>query len=629
MNKLSMRALHVKTWVLPILALVLTVTIQAAFGAGSPPTDAVSVTPTWRAQLLGEQVGFDATRRDYPPFEDSTDDPPPPPPPPPPPHRYLRLTDEQIYTVPNYNGTMQIITTITTITQTDKKTGERTQTQTTQVTEVMTVSSDDLIAAELGLTLEEYYAWVAAYHGASTIISEVEKLDPGKDANDTSPHIYTLSDLYTPEVFVKDLVGTSDDPGWVPAFKDTQNSYTPDVNSAYLHLPEDELTCSLYKLKYKWNAGDQEVGTVVWDEQFTPDDGSDVQHHVKSWTGSGESPVFTIDPANYQTDDTSTTAPQSAAIPSGTYQVIPVKVEFMGNKKNLTTRLDQFPEPVGGLEYNAYDSNIFFADGRHAWNKVICVLWNNAPRTIDLIDHVQGADRATLKAGIDFVVNGQLQDSSTISMGQKPDDDSCRPFFVKMVPKGGGDAIDHLIITLVPPETKTKFDAWYAVESTAAGKAWFAELPPMPTGLEVAPALLAPDRNFPARLYYNPTVQNTFMHPDARFELRGNPTPGGHAHQVCFTASGALILSGVSAGSADKQASFSATPPIVLNPFAHVNADVTPFVWSLQLDGNPCDRDFKTLTRPMLYEGANIGKYFECRPAVPNNKPRFVPGKKP
>lgn len=216
-------------------------------------------------------------------------------------------------------------------------------------------------------------------------------------------------------------------------------------------------------------------------------------------------------------------------------------------------------------------------------------------------------------------------------MGSKPFENSYRPFYVKMVTKGGGKTIDRLIITLLPPETKTKFDAWYAAESTAAGKAWFAELPSMPASLEVAPSLLAPDRNYPssARLYYDPTTAASYMHPDARFELRSKPTPGGHAHQVCCTSSGGLILSSVSAGSADKRASFHF--PDVMDPQPHVDADVTPFVWALQLDGNPCDRPplSATLSKPMLHQGTNLDKYFECRPAVANNKARFAPGSTP
>jgi hypothetical protein len=164
---------------------------------------------------------------------------------------------------------------------------------------------------------------------------------------------------------------------------------------------------------------------------------------------------------------------------------------------------------------------------------------------------------------------------------------------------------------------------------SAMRKAWLEELPPMPTALEVAPTLLSPDRNYPAaaRLYYDPTVQGTYFHPDARSELRSIRTLNLHGHQICFTASGNLIPSGVSAGSADKQAPFHFPDYMQIQP--HVDADVTPFVWSLQLDGNPCIQTMTTLSKPMLHQGANIDMYFECRPAVPNDKPRFLPGSTP
>ena len=73
--------------------------------------------------------------------------------------------------------------------------------------------------------------------------------------------------------------------------------------------------------------------------------------------------------------------------------------------------------------------------------------------------------------------------------------------------------------------------------------------------------------------------------------------------------------------------------PVFLTPFssAHLDADVKPFMWALQLDGNPCDQTTigTSLTMPMLHEGAFISKYMECRPPEPNAKPRFAPGGTP
>ena len=96
---------------------------------------------------------------------------------------------------------------------------------------------------------------------------------------------------------------------------------------------------------------------------------------------------------------------------------------------------------------------------------------------------------------------------------------------------------------------------------------------------------------------------------------------------MCFLSNHDLILSGVSAGTADKAAAFYI--PDNLDIDSHVNADVKPFVWAMQMDGNPCNQQFKSLTIPMLHEGAFIKKYVECRPVEPNAKAKFIPGSVP
>jgi hypothetical protein len=65
----------------------------------------------------------------------------------------------------------------------------------------------------------------------------------------------------------------------------------------------------------------------------------------------------------------------------------------------------------------------------------------------------------------------------------------------------------------------------------------------------------------------------------------------------------------------------------------HKNADVKPFVWAAQLDGNPVEGggtpEYIDLNQPMLYEGWYIDRYLEVRPPVPNNKTRLNPGATP
>ena len=58
---------------------------------------------------------------------------------------------------------------------------------------------------------------------------------------------------------------------------------------------------------------------------------------------------------------------------------------------------------------------------------------------------------------------------------------------------------------------------------------------------------------------------------------------------------------------------------------------IDPFIRALQLDGNPCKkaRGGLRLSHALMFSGSNIGKYFECRPAIPNSKPLLAPGTVP
>ena len=283
------------------------------------------------------------------------------------------------------------------------------------------------------------------------------------------------------------------------------------------------------------------------------------------------------------------------------------------HKKNLTTRQDETAKHGVG------------------WEKVVCKIWDSSPGKVNLIDYLDGGpgNHSTYENVVKWQVNGTEQMGHELSLGPKPGEDEHTHFYVQVMPKNGGDTLDRLIITVVPPETKTKFDNWYAAESTAAGKAWFAECPRMPSSLELSP-LQSPDRLFSPRIWRDPKDMSaigdsTYFHPDAYYEIRAKKTPGGHGHQATFGTTGTLILTSVSAGTADKAAAF----PENWNYNLHVDADVTPFMWALQLDGNPCDQSTTTLTMPMLHEGAFIKKYMECRPPEPNAKPRFAPGGAP
>ena len=278
----------------------------------------------------------------------------------------------------------------------------------------------------------------------------------------------------------------------------------------------------------------------------------------------------------------------------------------------------------------------FYGQG---WEKCVSKVWvadtsalGGMSGKTNLIDYLEGGEgnHDAYKDIVKWKVNGSEQTNHDLLLGNEPSDDSHRHFYIQVLPKTGGATIDRLIITVIPRSTKTNFDNWYATEKVDT--AWLAELPNLFASITTTPGpdgfLPRPDRNFNPFLYSVPHEIDTKMHPNAYFEARSFPTAGGHAHQMCFNAGGGLLKAdaGVSAGSADKAAALPFNP---LSPTAHLNADVKPFVWALQLDGSPCDRDFTNLDAPIMHEGANLKKYAECRPTIANGKPILANGATP
>ncbi len=108
-------------------------------------------------------------------------------------------------------------------------------------------------------------------------------------------------------------------------------------------------------------------------------------------------------------------------------------------------------------------------------------------------------------------------------------------------------------------------------------------------------------------------------HPGAAREMRSEPVIwslifAAHGHQAMYNSSGSLITSGVGAGTADY-----ASPDLVFgNPFVHLDADVEPFFWASQLDGNPVIPSLSaaSLDKPLMYQGEDLGTYLSLRPEL-------------
>lgn len=108
-----------------------------------------------------------------------------------------------------------------------------------------------------------------------------------------------------------------------------------------------------------------------------------------------------------------------------------------------------------------------------------------------------------------------------------------------------------------------------------------------------------------------PTTVSSYLHHDARFEMRSRSVSGGHGNQACYNENGQLILKTIAGGTADYAYAS------LINATKHVPEDVLPFLRAVWLDGNPGQRTIlNDITRPCVYEGDNIARYIECRPVT-------------
>ncbi|HOE62109.1 MAG TPA: hypothetical protein PK576_10775, partial [Kiritimatiellia bacterium] len=181
---------------------------------------------------------------------------------------------------------------------------------------------------------------------------------------------------------------------------------------------------------------------------------------------------------------------------------------------------------------------------------------------------------------------------------------------------------DKLWVVVNRSDTKTKFDNWYAQN---ADMSWTATLPrpfasialaTNATGEVTGP--IDPEPGWFGGQWHAPEAKNTFLHHNAKYEMRSKPTSDGHGHQAMYDAHGYLITSPIAAGTADMYAPFYSIGAPRLST-KHLEQDVQPFIRALQLDGNPVlPRDiYRNLNRPCIYVGLNTDTYIKKRPVLP------------
>jgi hypothetical protein len=181
---------------------------------------------------------------------------------------------------------------------------------------------------------------------------------------------------------------------------------------------------------------------------------------------------------------------------------------------------------------------------------------------------------------------------------------------------------DKLWVVVNRPDTKTKFDNWYAQNADIG---WTTNLPRPFASITInisggTTNVVDPEPN-PSVIggyWHPPEAKNTYMHHDAKYEMRSKPTSRGHGHQAMYDNLGALIETPIAAGTADIVAPINHRGQIKLS-WGHWAGDVRPYIQALQLDGNPVhptDTN-QNFTRPCIYKGPNTDKYVERRPVLP------------
>ncbi|MGD9611793.1 MAG: hypothetical protein AB7V22_02705 [Kiritimatiellia bacterium] len=281
-----------------------------------------------------------------------------------------------------------------------------------------------------------------------------------------------------------------------------------------------------------------------------------------------------------------------------------VKVEFdhaKVNTRNLTHADDDSPD----------------------YEHCVADIWDSSSE-VNLEDFLT-AESLTFKDYIDWYVDGTKQSSSTLNFGSEPGNNEIKDYEVHVTDKDMSTICDRLILVIVPTSTEQAHNDW--VTTWSANTAWLAELPAAYSSITFN-AFGDPEYPEPGTCtneYWEGSVEplDSYYHPGATFQMRSEETPGGHGHQVCYTGAGAIITSGVAAGTADSHHHSDYWPP------SHVTVDVLPFVRAAQLDGNPVfvnDLVPTNFNRPMMYEGAHLQQYLQLRPPMPNSKPLLTPG---
>ncbi len=154
--------------------------------------------------------------------------------------------------------------------------------------------------------------------------------------------------------------------------------------------------------------------------------------------------------------------------------------------------------------------------------------------------------------------NLAVDDDGKLAFGDKPKDMNPDICLIKLFYKSTQE-FDKLWMVVNSPDTQTEFDNWYAQNSDIS---WTTNLPPPFASITIAVSsgttnAVDPEPEIP-NLWGTPHSINSYLHHDAKYEIRSNPVAGGHGHQATYDKTGALIENPIAAGTADLFAPYKA-----------------------------------------------------------------------
>ena len=222
-----------------------------------------------------------------------------------------------------------------------------------------------------------------------------------------------------------------------------------------------------------------------------------------------------------------------------------------------------------------------------------------------------------------LAVNGK---GELIFPKSKPDDLKPAISLVKLHYKPDSETdevFDKLWVVVNSPETDERFAEWHLRNYDIS---WTTNLPRPFASITINISngitnIVDPEPAAPKR-WGKPHPINSYLHHDAKYEMRSGPVLGGRGHQATYDANGVLIETPIAAGTADLVAPFDENDSWrTWSASKHRDEDVYPFIRALQLDGNPVHPNNKkvptNLTRPCIYMGLNTDKYIKKRPVLP------------